>query len=47
MHASGEPKELQYLPNGEYVKMEDCGHMMNMEKPAAFNKLVLDFISSR
>jgi pimeloyl-ACP methyl ester carboxylesterase len=27
--------------------IKDCGHMSNMEKPAEFNRLVLDFIKSK
>jgi len=44
MHGNGRSKMLDYLPNGRLVIMQDCGHMMNMEKPEYFNKVVLDFI---
>ncbi|MBQ8521728.1 MAG: alpha/beta hydrolase [Bacteroides sp.] len=38
------PKELQFLPNGVALSLPDCGHMMNMEQPEAFNRAVLRFI---
>ena len=42
----GEPRELQYLKNGRYVVIPDCGHMLNMERPEEFNRSVLEFINS-
>ncbi len=40
------PLILNYLPKGKQVVIPDCGHMLNMERPAEFNKVVLDFIRS-
>jgi pimeloyl-ACP methyl ester carboxylesterase len=44
-------KEVAYLmdekiPNSTLVEIQDAAHMMNVDKPAEFNKLILDFISS-
>lgn len=39
-----EPAEQRYLIRPQYVILEDCGHMMNMEQPKLFNRTVLDFI---
>ncbi len=35
------------LPHGKLVTLEGCGHMPNLEQPAAFNGAVLDFMHSR
>jgi len=43
---SEKPDILNYLPNGKQVVMEDCGHMLNMEQPEAFNQAVLDFLAT-
>ncbi|MCD7901824.1 MAG: alpha/beta hydrolase [Bacteroides sp.] len=43
---SENPEILQYLPNGKQVVLEDCGHMLNMEQPDAFNQIVLEFLAS-
>ena len=40
----GTPKELEFLPNGHLEVLPDCGHMMNMEQPKAFNEAVLRFL---
>ncbi len=32
------------LPNSRLVEMDDVAHMLNMERPAEFNRLVLDFL---
>lgn len=40
------PWMLDFLPNGEHFVLPDCGHMMNMEQPKAFNAKVLEFISN-
>lgn len=45
-HPDAHPFMLNYLPNGRVVVMSDCGHMLNMEKPKEFNRIVLDFIRS-
>lgn len=42
---SENPDILNYLPNGRQVVLDDCGHMLNMEQPEAFNQTVLDFLS--
>ena len=39
------PNELDYLPNGRAVLLPDCGHMLNMEQPEAFNRMVLEFLA--
>jgi len=41
-----EPFMMKYLPNGRYLVLPDCGHMMNMERPELFNKAVLEFIGA-
>lgn len=43
---SNEPEILNYLPNGKQVVLDDCGHMLNMEQPEAFNETVLNFWAS-
>ena len=42
---SGQPRELQYLKKGRYVVIPDCGHMLNMERPDDFNRILLDFLT--
>ena len=44
--AQGEPAELRYVARGRYVVLPDCGHMLNMEQPEAFNRTLLDFLST-
>lgn len=44
-HFSARPEMLKYLPKGRLRVIEDCGHMLNMERPAEFNKAVLEFLS--
>lgn len=46
MNSKGRPGILRYLPNGEWLRIEDSGHMVNMEQPEAFNDAVLSFLSS-
>lgn len=41
-----QPKEMNYLSKAQYEIIPDCGHMLNMERPEEFNKLVLDFINN-
>lgn len=41
---SGQPREMQYLSTSRYEVLPDCGHMLNMEQPKAFNSLVLEFL---
>lgn len=45
-HFSAHPEMLKYLPKGRLKVIDDCGHMLNMERPAEFNKVVLDFLST-
>lgn len=45
-HFSARPEMLKYLPKGQLKVIDDCGHMLNMERPAEFNKVVLDFLST-
>ncbi|NDW11895.1 alpha/beta hydrolase [Bacteroides sp. 214] len=39
------PDILNYLPNGKQIVLDDCGHMLNMEQPEAFNAAVMEFIT--
>lgn len=41
---SDHPEILNYLPNGKLKIIEDCGHMMNMERPEEFNVALEDFL---
>jgi len=43
IHAIGELLK-DGLPNSRLVEMDDVAHMLNMERPAEFNRLVLDFL---
>lgn len=40
------PREMKHLSCGQAVVLPDCGHMLNMEQPEAFNELVLKFLQS-
>ena len=42
---SKEPPILNYLPNGKLKVIDDCGHMMNMERPEEFNAVLEEFLS--
>ena len=42
----GEPAELKYTNNGRFIVIEDCGHMLNMERPKEFNQAILDFVNT-
>lgn len=37
-------KEYKEIPNIELITIKDCGHIPFVEKPMAFNKLVLNFL---
>lgn len=41
---SKNPPILNYLPNGKLKVIEDCGHMMNMERPEEFNAALEEFL---
>ncbi len=41
------PAEMQYLSKGQFVMIDDCGHMLNMEQSEAFNRAVLQFLQNR
>lgn len=41
---SDHPEILNYLPNGKQKIIEDCGHMMNMERPEEFNVVLEEFL---
>jgi pimeloyl-ACP methyl ester carboxylesterase len=43
IHAIGELL-MNGIPDARLVEMDDVGHMLNMEEPAHFNRLVLDFL---
>lgn len=36
-----------YLPNGWLKVLDDCGHMMNMEQPEAFNEALEEFLRGK
>ncbi len=38
------PEILKYLPNGALKIIDDCGHMLNMEQPGAFNETLKEFL---
>ena len=40
------PGEAAYLTDYRFEVVPDCGHMLNMDQPRAFNRLVLDFINA-
>ena len=40
------PREMQYLSNARFVVIDDCGHMLNMERPHDFNRALLQFLHS-
>ena len=40
------PEILRYLPRGRMVVIDDCGHMLSMERPEEFGREVLGFIGS-
>ena len=42
---SDHPEILDYLPNGKLKVLDDCGHMMNMEQPEAFNEALEEFLN--
>ena len=41
---SNQPEILKYLPNGKLKILEDCGHILNMEQPEAFNAALREFL---
>lgn len=41
---SNQPEILKYLPNGKLKVLKDCGHMLNMEQPEAFNAALREFL---
>lgn len=41
---SENPQILRHLPHGRQVVIDDCGHMLSMERPEEFNAVVLEFI---
>ena len=43
---SKNPEILRYLPNGRLHVIDDCGHMMNMEQPEAFNETLYNFLKT-
>lgn len=40
-------KMLDSLPNGRQVTLPNCGHMLNMDQPDAFNHLLLEFLLTK
>lgn len=43
---SRHPEILDCLPNARMVVIDDCGHMLSMERPEEFNAILKDFICS-
>lgn len=44
---NGKPSTmLDYLPNGQHKVLPNCGHMMNMDQPDAFNRELLHFLAA-
>lgn len=43
---NGQPREMNHLSHARFEIVPDCGHMLNMERPEEFNKLVLEFINN-
>lgn len=39
------PEILDYLPKAKLVVINDCGHMLSMERPEEFNNVLKDFLS--
>lgn len=37
---------MDHLPNSRIVIIPDCGHMLNMDQPEAFNRTLIEFLSS-
>jgi pimeloyl-ACP methyl ester carboxylesterase len=35
------------VPGAELAVIESCGHLPNLEKPAQFNKTVIDFLDNQ
>ena len=42
---SDHPEILNYLPDGKLKIIDDCGHMMNMERPEEFNVALEEFLN--
>lgn len=40
------PAEMRYLGHAQFLVIDDCGHMLNMEQPETFNRVVLQFIQN-
>lgn len=45
-YAGKKPTMLQYLPQGSHQVLPNCGHMMNMDQPQAFNAVMIDFLAA-
>ena len=45
-YSKGTPNEMKYLSNAKFVIVKDCGHMLNMDRPNEFNKVVLSFLEN-
>lgn len=39
-----EPTMMRYLPDSRLVVIDDCGHMLNMERPEAYNEALEAFL---
>lgn len=41
----GDPAMMRFLPAARRVVIDDCGHMLNMERPEAYNEALEDFLT--
>jgi 3-oxoadipate enol-lactonase len=39
-------KMASYIPGARYVELDGVGHLANMERPAAFNAALDDFLKT-
>jgi 3-oxoadipate enol-lactonase len=39
-------KMASFIPSASYVELEDIGHLVNLERPAAFNAALDQFLNT-
>jgi 3-oxoadipate enol-lactonase len=39
-------KMASYIPSAKYVELDGVGHLANLERPAAFNAALDDFLKA-
>jgi 3-oxoadipate enol-lactonase len=39
-------KMASYIPSAEYIDIEGAGHLVNLERPAAFNAALENFLKA-